>query len=225
MHKLCFFPSGQKEFDIKRIVPLALLALTLPLAAFADEVDFSNTGGTLTSNTTAILSGSTVNLSLSGSQLTQVTGFNGMGTAQGMLGTVTFTTGKLVSGSLMTGGSFGSGGTFVTTADRQGGLPNGIIFKGTFTGNTSWTPTGTVRVSGSIFYTLSGAIFGTWYNGMTVNGATTQITFDTGKNGFMGSVDLGSDTVITVTPEPGTLGLLGTGMVGLAAVVRKKFKA
>ncbi len=212
---------------MKRIVLLALLAVTLPLAAFADEVDFVNTGGTLTANsTTTTLAGSTINLTLSGSQLTQVTGFNGMGLTQGNLGTVGFTTGALVSGSLLYGGTFGPGGSFVIMGNGQGGLPNGVIFSGTFTGNTTWTPSGTIGVSSSIFYTLTGAISGTWYNGMTVNGASTQITFDTGKNGFTGSIGLGSgNTVITVTPEPGTLGLLGTGMLGLAGIFRKKFKA
>jgi hypothetical protein len=42
----------------------------------------------------------------------------------------------------------------------------------------------------------------------------------------MGSVAVGSgDTVVANVPEPGTLGLLRTGLVGLAGIVRKKLKA
>jgi hypothetical protein len=39
-----------------------------------------------------------------------------------------------------------------------------------------------------------------------------------GRNGTVSG-----DTI--VTPEPGTLGLLGTGLVGLAGIVRRKLRA
>ncbi len=203
---------------MKRIVWMALLALALPLAAFANDIDFGNSGGTLAGNASG--------LSLTGSELTQVAGFNGMGLVQGSLGSVAFTTGSLISGNVTTGAVFGPGGTFTITSNGTGGLPDGVIFRGTFSGDTTWTPEGTIGASGTINYILYGAISGTWYNGVKVSGGTAQLTISTGPNGFQGSVSLASgNTDITVTPEPGTLALLGTGLVGLAGVVRKKFKA
>jgi hypothetical protein len=203
---------------MKRMFFLAVLALALPLAAFAGNVDFTNTGGTLT--------GTSAGLTLSGSELTIVDGLGGMGTITGALGSLSFTTGALTSGSLTTGGTFAAGGTFTITGNGTGGIPNGVIFSGTFSGPVTWTEITTSGPNGSIYYTLTGAISGTWYNGQTVSGATTQITFNAGKNGFTGSVPLGSgDTVITTVPEMGTLGLLGTGLVGLAGFVRRKMKA
>jgi hypothetical protein len=53
---------------------------------------------------------------------------------------------------------------------------------------------------------------------------TVQLTVNTGRSLFTGSATLsGGDTNIIV-PEPGTLTLLGTGLIGLAGTIRRKFK-
>src|SRR4029077_2658301 len=99
---------------MKRIIWMALLALALPLAAFAGNVDFSNNGGTLT--------GSAAGLTLTGSTLTEVVGLNGNGPVLGTLGTVSFSTGSMLSGSLATSAVFNSGGSFVITGNGTNGV-------------------------------------------------------------------------------------------------------
>jgi len=202
---------------MKRMLLMALLALALPMAAFAgNSVDFTNSGGTL--------SGSSDGLSLSGSELIAVNGLNGMGLITGGLGSVTFSTGALTSGNLQMGGTFGGGGSFVITGNGTNGIPNGVIFNGSFSGPVTWTLI--TLANGTHNYTLTGSVSGTWYNGTTVNGATVQLTINTGHGFFNGQTTISSgDTNIATVPEPGTLGLMGTGLVGLAGLLRRKLKA
>jgi hypothetical protein len=73
---------------------------------------------------------------------------------------------------------------------------------------------------------LTGSISGTWIGGSWVNGATVQLTINTGKGFFNGSTSIASgDTNIDAVPEPGSLTLVGAGLVGLAGILRRKLKA
>src|SRR5260370_36765202 len=120
-----------RRIIMKRIVLMALLALALPLAAFAtSQVDFTNSGGTL--------SGSSAGMSLSGSTLVAVNGLSG-GLITGNLGTLGFSTGILTSGNLQMGATFNGGGSFVITGNGTNGIHNGVIFNGTFSGPVTWT--------------------------------------------------------------------------------------
>jgi hypothetical protein len=196
---------------IKKTIFLMILAVALPLAAFAgSSIDFTNSGGTL--------AGTNSGLSLTGSTLIAVNGLGGGGLITGSnLGSVTFSTGALSSGSLQMGGTFAAGGTFSIIGNGTSGVPNGVIFSGTFSGPVTWTLV--TLANGTHNYTLTGSLAGNMGSG---NGVTVQLTVNTGKGFFNGSTSISSGDTNIVVPEPGTLGLLGTGLIGIAGLVKRK---
>jgi hypothetical protein len=189
---------------VKKVALLALLALALPLAAFANSsIDVTNRGG--------VVSGDSNGLSLTGSTLI------GYGSAVGSnLGSVSFITGAFTSGNAQMGGTLAAGGSFQIVGNGTNGVPNGVIFSGSFSSAPTWTLQ--TLANGTHNYILEGAIVST---GGQV-GATTQLTINVGKGFFNGSAKLSSGDTNLVVPEPGTLSLFGTGLIGLAGIVRRK---
>jgi hypothetical protein len=196
-----------EERFMKRVVLLALLALALPGAAVADTVDFSITGGTMTITPGPV--------TLTGASVAGVTVIPG----------VPFTPATASSVSMMfpsslnpfVSGTFGSGGSLSVSA-TAGGVMYG--FTGTFTNGVWMVNPGGYGFIGNAQGTL------TWGSKTFV----TNLVIDTGSTVGtcagptapcsvpLGSADLQTSTV----PEPGTLGLLGTGLIGLAGTIRRK---
>jgi PEP-CTERM motif len=203
-------------------VLLALLVVALPVAARADTIDLTNQFGSVTITNSGIFS--------KGVQLRSMS-VNGHQVGSGhTMGSVSFWTGAFTpaqpGGTVFGSGTFAGGqgvsGFVVTGKWGTAKGDKGTIFSGYFVGPIDWT----LIASSKFFheYELTGSLKGQLYNGHMATGTTIQTIYtywNQEKIDHSGGVHLGG-TTLNSTPEPGTLGLLGSGLLAVAGAIRRK---
>ena len=194
----------------KKILLMLVLALALPMAAYADGISYTTNGGNLWASSYGL-------------QVTDATVVNINGVTGANLGTVAFSTGLMnAPGSVLSGATFRPSPGAVTITGSDGGA----LFTGAFNQNSTWT---VATSGGSTLYTFTGIAAGSLGDGTS---AVFQITFTIDGKMFQSNFSLQPGSLagvpINVTslsvPEPGSIAFVGTGLVGLIGAIKRRYR-
>jgi hypothetical protein len=220
---------------VKKLCFLSLSLFALCMSAFATTYTFDESGGSLNLAHSLKFGGA---LQLSGSKIESISGPSLLMTAgsAGKLGVLKLTGAQLLTSSVSgskAGGSitdtyiYGPGTINIVNTLKRSSFPQGAIFNGTFSSETltvTYDYTQELNAKGkpiNVFdgrtWQLVGDVIGKMYTGQLLSGSFTISRI--GHNPVTGTTNLAA------TPEPGTLLLLATGLLGIAGLVRSRFRS